>query len=106
MPWLPVVSDDVEKVAAPPARATMARVAPFSRKVTDPVAAGPPPLTVAVNVTDWPYNDGLGPDGRDVAVATLPTCWLTAADVLPVKVASPPYWAVVAWTPAASDDVV
>src|SRR5262249_22312150 len=42
---------------------------------------------------------------RVVVVAILTTCTTTAADVLPFRVPSPEYTAVIEWLPAASADV-
>lgn len=51
-------------------------------------------VTVAVNVTDWPKTDGLAEEVIDVVVeAGLTTCD-RAGDVLPKKLESPPYTAV------------
>jgi hypothetical protein len=45
-------------------------VAP-SLKVTVPVGVGPEPVTVAVNVTDWPNAEGLAEEVMDVVEASL-----------------------------------
>ena len=61
-----------------------------SRKVTLPVA--PPPKAVwivAVNVTDWPKEDGFELETKAVVVDAPFTTWLRAADVLPVRFAFP-----------------
>jgi hypothetical protein len=55
--------------------------------VTVPVA--PVPVTVAVNVTELPYVDGLGDDPTLVVVEALFTVWVMADDVDPAKFASP-----------------
>jgi hypothetical protein len=60
--------------------------------VTVPVA-GPEPdpgVTVAVKVTDWPVLEGLGLDVSAVLLERRFTTWLTAGDVLALKLASPP----------------
>ena len=67
-------------------------VAP-SLNVTVPVgvpAPGAEAVTVAVKVTDCPETDGLTEEASAVAVAALLTIWLRAAEVLVVKLPSPP----------------
>ena len=46
--------------------------------------------TVAVNVTDWPETEGFCEEINPTVVPACPTVRLTAVDVLPVKVVSPP----------------
>ena len=58
-----------------------------SRKSTVPVA--PSGATVAVKVTDWPKLDGFCDESIVVVVAPWFTGWVIAAEVLPVKLASP-----------------
>jgi hypothetical protein len=64
-----------------------------SRNVTVPVAVLGD--TVAVKVTDCPNTDGFADDATAVVVLVFPTFWVTAVLVLPLKLASPPYWAVI-----------
>ena len=64
--WLPKVSDDVLKLAIPPARATVPSGVTPSKKVTVPVGAEP--VTVAVNVTWSPTIDGFSEDVSVVVV--------------------------------------
>ena len=47
-------------------------------------------LIVAVNVTVWPDVEGLADESSAVVVLSWLTFWLTADDVLVVKLASPP----------------
>jgi hypothetical protein len=66
-----------------------------SRNVTVPVGVPAPldtALTVAVNVTALPNAAGLAELVRVVVVAAIArvTVWPTAADVLELKLASPP----------------
>ena len=47
-------------------------------------------LTVAVNVTDWPYTDGLTDEATVALVLALLTTWVTAVEVgLGMKLVSP-----------------
>ena len=52
----------VEKVATPPTIDFCPSVVPFELKVTVPVGRLPLLASVAVNVTLWPFVDGLGED--------------------------------------------
>src|SRR5437588_11918452 len=59
--WLPIVSDEVEKVAVPPDSVLLPMLTPPSENVTVPVGVpvpGATALTVAVNVTVWPNTVG------------------------------------------------
>jgi len=84
----------VVQVALPAASATVLQivVAP-SLKVTVPV--GEPGLTVAVNVTDWPYTEGFAEDDKLMMAAA----WLTVCppasvpEALALKLPSPLYTA-------------
>jgi hypothetical protein len=67
MEWLARMSDDVDRVAIPPARAAVPIGVPPSKKETVPVAPG---VTVAVNVTDWPKKLGLVAETRLVVLET------------------------------------
>jgi hypothetical protein len=65
--------------------------------------------TVAVNLTACPVVDGLALDVSDVDVATSDTAstvCVRAADVLPAKLALPPYVAVIECVPTPRDAVV
>ena len=69
---------------------------PLSRKVTVPVGVPEPgPVTVAVNVTLWPNTDGLSDEASVVVDAPALMVWVKTAEVLPVKLLSPPYTAVI-----------
>src|SRR5437867_3571076 len=75
------------------------------------VPAGVPPAgataaTVAVNVTAWPNTDGLTEESTVVVESALLTVWMTAADVLLLKLLSPRYSAVIEWLLTLSDEVV
>jgi hypothetical protein len=68
MLWPPVVSDEVVKLATPPASVTAdPRLEALSMNCTVPV--GEAPVTVAVKVTAWPGALGLSDDTRLVLVA-------------------------------------
>src|SRR5207248_2478797 len=58
----------------------------------------PLPVTVAVNVTAWPETVGLAEAVTTVAVLPFPTPWLTVP-LLPTKLPSPAYEAVMVWLP-------
>jgi hypothetical protein len=67
-----------------------------SLKVTDPfVTAVPPLVTVAVTVTISPKAEGFGVEVTLVAVDAALTVCDHADDVLPAKLLSPPYEAVI-----------
>ena len=88
--------------------AVPSRVAP-SKKLAVPVgvpAPGATALVVAVRVTGWPNTDGLGEDATVVVVAAWLTTGDTVGEVLPVKLASPPYTAVMERVPTARVEVV
>ena len=92
--WDPMGREDVEKVATPvPFRTPGPSDAVPSKNVTEPVGVPPAVLvTVAVNVTDWPTTSGLSEEASAVALGLpLITCVSVGDDVLPLKVASPPY---------------
>jgi hypothetical protein len=61
-------------------------------KVTEPVGV-PDPLvgvTVAVKVTGWPTVLGFCDEDSAVVVPVWPTVWLSAGEVLLLKLLSPP----------------
>jgi hypothetical protein len=79
---MPALKDEVLKVALPPLRETVARIAEPSRKVTLPVGVPEPgafAVTAAVKVTDWPDTDVAGAALRAVVVLS----WLTVSLALP-----------------------
>jgi len=91
----PAASDEVVKLAEPPANATVPSAVVPSLNVTLPVGVPTPgatTLTVVLKVTAWPNTDGLSEELTVVAVfAGLIVSWNTVAGLLPVKLASPPY---------------
>jgi len=95
-------------VAIPdPFKLPVPSVTASSRNVTVPV--GVPVVvgvTVAVKVTDCPNTDGFVAEESAVSVAPGLTVCVRAADVLPAKLASPPYTAVMGWVPTVSVVVV
>ena len=91
--WTPAARVEVVNVAVPLVRVAVPRLAAPSRKVTVPVgvpAPGATALTVAVKVTDWPNVDGLVEEATVVVELAWLTVWVIDADVLVVKLASPP----------------
>jgi hypothetical protein len=91
--WLPASRLDVEKVAVPPFSVPVPSVVDPSLKVTLPVGAPAPgvlTLTFAVNVTLWPYTDGLIEADKFVVVAAGFTVWLKAPEPLAESFVSPP----------------
>src|SRR5438093_8846180 len=104
----PTRSADVAQLAWPLLRVTLLQLVmavPPSLKVTFPVGVPEPGLfavTVAVKVTDCPNTDGLAEELTNVVVPAFCTVWVSVLEVLPLKVASPPYDAVIGWEPTAS----
>jgi len=94
------------KVALDPLRELVPKDEVPSIKVTVPVGV-PEALhvMVAVKVTDWPKVDGLSEDCKEVEVAFFDTTWVRIADVLPAKLLSPPYTAVIECEPRDSAEV-
>lgn len=95
MMWEPAVRDTVLTVAAPALTLPVPMVVLPSRKLTVPVGAVelPDDVTVAVRVTDWPTDEGLGEESTAVVVAALVGAFTTcasAAEVDPLKLESPP----------------
>src|SRR3989442_15917885 len=62
-------------------------VAP-SLKTTLPVGVPPGPVTVAVNVTDWPNTDGFCDEATTVVEPALLTVWAKLVEVLALKLRS------------------
>src|SRR5579863_8881735 len=101
MRWKPTASVERVRVAVPPASVAPPSGVFPSKNVTVPVGVPFPEaeLTAAVSVTFCPYDDGSTDEAIAVSVATWPTTWASAAEVLPAKFASPPYTAVMLWLP-------
>ena len=87
MEWLPTASKDVPSVDTPPESGELPSDEAPSKNSTLPVAAAG--VTVAVSVTPWPTTDGFGDVVTAVVVLAVLTVWMCAADVLPLKLASP-----------------
>ena len=103
----PTVSVDVLNVALPLLRTPVLNVEVPSLNVTDPV--GVPVVddfTVAVKVTGFPCFEGFSEEVTVSDVAALFTICISTAEVLPVKLASPPYTTVIECDPTASVDVL
>ena len=73
--WLATDSVLTEKLAEPLLKLPVASVAVPSLRVTAPSGLIAPvaPVTVAVNVTDWPNTDGLADEVTTVDVSALLT---------------------------------
>src|SRR6266404_3839182 len=78
----PPASEDVVKVAWPPLRALVASAVAPSLNVTVPVGVVLVPVTVAVNVTDWPNTEGFNEEVSDVVVLALLTDCGRAVEVV------------------------
>ena len=89
----------VESDAAPPLRDALPRDVVPSKNCTVPVAVAGD--TVALNLTLVPKVDGLRLEVRVVVVPAGLTVWASEVEVLPLKVASPPYTAVIECAPPA-----
>src|SRR5437773_1866632 len=104
----PTLSEDVAQLARPWLRVRLLQLVmavPPSRKVTLPAGVPAPGLlavTVAVKVTDCPDTDGLAEELTSVVVVAFFTVWVSVLEVLPLKVALPPYDAVIGCEPTAS----
>src|SRR5207249_10022063 len=103
----PTLSEDVAQLARPLLRVRLLQLVmavPPSLKVTFPVGVPEPGLlavTVAGKVTDCPNTDGLAQELADVVVPYFTVC-VSLEEVLPLKLASPPYDALIEWEPTAS----
>src|ERR1700716_1445604 len=95
MLWLPTPAYVTAHVAVPATMTWLTQppmLTPASWKVTVPVGTPEPGAfaeTVAVNVTPWPETDGLADELSTVVVASLFTIWVSGAEVLGRKLASP-----------------
>jgi hypothetical protein len=87
---LPATSDEVDNVAVPPVNVAVPNVVAESKNVTVPLGVPVPAVTVAVKVTDWPNTDGLSELVTVVEVEPWLTVCVIAAEVLAVKLPSPP----------------
>src|SRR5205807_38313 len=95
-------------VAVPALRVAVPSGVPPSLNATVPAGVplpGAAAATVAVNVTVWPATDGSVEDATVVVVFAVLTVSVNAADVLALKPVSPPYIAVIEWTPTDNADI-
>ena len=92
--WWPTESASVAKVATPPASSVpVPSVVAPSLNVTVPVGVPVPGgdgATVAVKVTDWPNFEGLAEEVSAVVVSAFGRPPDERAEVLPLKLLSPP----------------
>jgi hypothetical protein len=96
-------------VALPADSVFVANVVVPSLNVTVPVGLPEPggtALTAAVKVTTWPNTEGLTEDARAVLLPAWFTVWLSVLLVLPEKLPSPPYTALIKCVAAPKPDVV
>jgi hypothetical protein len=63
-------------------------------------------VTLAVKVTDCPTFDGFSEEAKTVVVVALLTTCFTTFDVLPGRLESPPYTALIALVPTGNVDVI
>src|SRR2546425_1171232 len=92
--WLPTARVVTLSEALPLTSVTVPSVVAPSLNVTVPVGTPAPEVTVALSVTVWPSEDGLGVLLMVVEVAAAAgalTTWLTVGEVLVAKVALPLY---------------
>ena len=101
----PMDSAVVEKMAWPALSVAVPRVVVPSRKATVPVGV-PVAVTVAVKVTACPAVEGFSEEVTEVVVGWPITVCVSAAEVLPAKVLSPEYFAVMVCGPAVNVEVV
>src|SRR3954464_14567519 len=102
MTWLPTPRiDDVTAACLAALRFVVCTVVPSMANTTGPVgvpAPGAGTLTVAVNVTGFPkLAEPGGAATRATVVGARLTTWFSPGEVLPRKLASPPYTAVIGW---------
>jgi hypothetical protein len=96
--WLPTASEEIFNVATPPLNVPVPIVVTPSLNVTVPLGVPDPgalALTVAVKVTFCPNTEGVSDVPTLVLVSVLFTTCVKSADVLPLKLPSPLYTAVI-----------
>src|ERR1041384_2227479 len=104
--WLPTDSDELVRVACPdPSSVPVPSVAAPSLNVTVPVGVPTPAVPVAVNTTDWTNTGGFCDELTVVVVGWPLTVWVKLVEVLPLKLSSPLYTAVMMWFVIDRDDV-
>src|SRR5713226_2191664 len=111
--WEPGVRADVAKLARPVTvfKGPLETGLPSTTKLTVPLGRfggdvlGGAGLKVAVKVTVCPKSDGFCDEASAVFVSALLTVWTIAPDVLPPKLPSPLYTAVIEWMPTDSSEI-
>jgi hypothetical protein len=108
--WLPTARVEVVNVAVPELTEPVPSVAAPSKKVTVPVFTvavdGELAVTVPVKVTGWPKTAGFADELMVVVVLAAFTVCVREDEVLALKLASPPYDAVMVWLAAANVAIV
>ena len=108
--WRPVLNPDTSNVPMPEAlMATGAWATLSTLNVNVPVrvpAPGATTLTVPVNVTDWPNNEGLIDELTAVVVPARLTVCVRSEEALPLKLASPLYATLTVCVPTLNDEFV
>ena len=104
----PAAREDVLKLAEPLLSATLVSVVVPCLKVMVSPSGGDPKLelTVAVKATVCPTSEGLREEASVVVVAILFTVCVSDAEVLPRKLVSPPYMAVIVLDPSGREEVL
>ena len=106
--WVATLNADVDNVALSPLMLDVPNDVTPSKNSIVPLglpAPGDDTLTRAVNVTFCSNVDGFTDELIAVVVLALFTTWLTADDVLVVKLLFPEYWAVTEWVATLNAEV-
>src|SRR5689334_20670624 len=104
--WEPTLKVEIVNCANPDWSGTVLSSVVPSRNSTRPVGAAPNDFTVAEIVTFCPKLDGFGLEVTVIVVANLATLWVSTADPLLAKTASPLYVAVIARKPGPREEVL
>jgi hypothetical protein len=103
----PTLNEEVVKLTEPLFSGSGPEIADVpSKNMTVPVALVG--VTVAMNVSGVPAAKAVSPtdSSSSTDVLALATVWINAVEGAPLKLASPLYWAVIEWVPAAKVEVL